>query len=218
MIHGGEVSNVIPDSVTIKGTIRDLDPSVYETMTERMKAIVAGQCAAFGAQGTVKLDPMYPCVDNPAAQAEVVMALGRKYLGHVSGEGLPMMGAEDFSYFLHEKPGCFFFLGGSEAQLRGWSQLGAPGQRSNCMCHNTAFDFNDNIIPVAAIFFIRILEERLRLPLYTEEELPIPLPTDDDKCADQAAAPASETLPEAGATATVPTGPIVISSKRRRQA
>ena len=106
MIHGGEVHNVIPDRVTIGGTIRDLAPAVFETITSRMKAIVEGQCASFGAKGTVSIDSLYPCVENHAEQAEAVIALGQKYLGTVSDEGLPMMGGEDFSYFLHEKVAC----------------------------------------------------------------------------------------------------------------
>lgn len=90
MIHGGEVNNVIPDSVTIAGTIRDLKPAVYTTITERcapslpalnthcskmstspllptpasMQAVVAGQAASWGAKATVTLKPAYPCVEN----------------------------------------------------------------------------------------------------------------------------------------------------------
>ena len=76
MIHGGEVHNVIPDRVTIGGTIRDLAPGVFETITARMKAIVAGQCASFGATGTVKIDSLYPCVENHPEQA-----LNDRYVG-----------------------------------------------------------------------------------------------------------------------------------------
>jgi len=217
MIHGGEVNNVIPDSVTICGTIRDLSPTVYTTITDRLKAIVAGQAASWGAKATVHLHPAYPCVENHVEQTEAVIAVGQKYVRVVSDEGLPMMGAEDFSYFLHEKPGCFFFIGGSEATLRGWSQLGAPGQRSNCMCHNTAFDFNDNIIPIASILFIRIVESRLGISLYSDDELPIPLPTDEDVCDNPDGMSESGPLPEAGAPTPQPTGPIVLKSKRPRK-
>ena len=70
------------------------------------------------------------------------------------------MGGEDFSYFIMPeqggKPGCFFFFGGKEEALQAWSRGGdASGARSNCMCHNTAFDFNDNLLPVAAVFWVR---------------------------------------------------------------
>ena len=71
-------------------------------------------------------------------------------------------------------PGCFFFFGGNEAELNGWARLGAAGQRSNCMCHNTAFDFNDNVSPRAAVFWVRLVEERLSCSLYDGDELPMP--------------------------------------------
>lgn len=129
----------------------------------------------------------YPVVDNHAAPTEAVRALGARYLGErrVTEAGLPMMGAEDFSYFLLEKPGCFFFLGGNEGALQGWAQYGQPGQRSNCMCHNTAFDFNDNLLPLAAVFWVRLVEARTGAALYTEAELPMPAPpaADDDAAA-----------------------------------
>jgi amidohydrolase len=176
MVHGGEVFNVIPDQVRLCGTIRDLNPAVCETIYERVRAIVAGQCAAFGATGTVTFDSMYPVIMNHPAQTEIVKGLGRKLLGegNVSEEGLPMMGAEDFSFFLQKVPGCFYFFGGNEAELNGWARLGAAGSRSNCMCHNTAFDFNDNVSPRAAVFFVRLVEERLNCQLYDEVELPMP--------------------------------------------
>ena len=161
MVHGGEVSNVIPDKVTLGGTIRDLKTSVFDTVCARMRSIVEGTCAAFGATATVKIDSAYPCVDNNAEQAEAVAQCAARWLGaeKVSSGGLPIMGGEDFSYFLHEKPGCLFFLGGHEATLQGWSKGGDPGgKRSNCMCHNTAFDFNDNLLPIAAVFWVRLVE------------------------------------------------------------
>ena len=76
---------------------------------------------------------MYACIDNHKEQAEAVQRLGAKLLGDdaISEEGLPIMGAEDFSFYLHKVPGAFFFLGGNEANLSGWARLGAAGQRSN---------------------------------------------------------------------------------------
>lgn len=56
MVHGGEVSNVIPDKVTLQGTIRDLAPAVCDVMYARVKTIVKGVCDTYGATGTVELD------------------------------------------------------------------------------------------------------------------------------------------------------------------
>ena len=222
MVHGGEVSNVIPDEVTLGGTIRDLKTSVFDTVCARMRTIVEGTCAAFGATATVKIDSAYPCVDNHAEQAQAVAECAARWLGadQVSSSGLPIMGGEDFSYFLHERPGCLFFLGGHETALQGWSMGGDPGgARSNCMCHNTAFDFNDNLLPIAAVFWVRLVEARLGLELYTEDELPMSLPPPD--AAGGAAAMAGEAA-AAGEPGQIPApqapaaGPIVLPAKKQR--
>jgi metal-dependent amidase/aminoacylase/carboxypeptidase family protein len=67
---------------------------------------------------------------------------------------LPIMGAEDFAYYVQERPGCFFFLGGKEAG------------RSNAMCHSTQYDYNDSILPVAISMWVRLAEDRLGATLY----------------------------------------------------
>uniref|UniRef100_A0A7S2FJM7 Peptidase M20 dimerisation domain-containing protein n=1 Tax=Haptolina brevifila TaxID=156173 RepID=A0A7S2FJM7_9EUKA len=63
MVHGGEVNNVIPDTVTLGGTIRDLNPSVYTLICDRVRAIVSGTCAAFGAVGTCEF--ISACASTP---------------------------------------------------------------------------------------------------------------------------------------------------------
>lgn len=91
------------------------------------------------------------------------------------------------------KPGCFFFLGGREENLGGLSALPPPGsgeqlgafasaaanevrrheaaRRTNCICHGTAFDFNDNALPPAALVWVRLVEARLGVTLYGDNEL-----------------------------------------------
>lgn len=176
-VHGGEVANVIPDEVTLTGTTRDLNADVYALIEARMRTLVSSICEAFGATSEFSIRPSYAVVDNHAEQAEVVRRLGRRLLGEarVSKGELPILGAEDFSYFLHEAPGAFFLMGGKEAAVQGLAAYGNAKsvERSNCMCHNTAFDFNDNLIPFAVCFWVRLLEDRLGLALYPEEELPM---------------------------------------------
>jgi len=204
MVHGGEVSNVIPDTVTLQGTLRDLSPAVCDKLYERVRQVVAGVCATYGATGTVEFNGMYACIENHDAQTSIVKRLGERLFGGAEGvseDGLPIMGAEDFSFFLHKVPGCFFFLGGSEPTLNGWARLGSAGARSNCMCHNTAFDFNDNVSPLAAVFFVRLVEERLGCELYTEAELPFPLHK-----------------PDAGGGAAEDAGPIQLPAAKKARA
>ncbi|KAJ1636813.1 peptidase M20, partial [Pavlovales sp. CCMP2436] len=176
-VHGGEVANVIPDEVTLTGTTRDLSAEVFAMMETRIRTIVSGICDAFGASAEVEIKASYAVVDNHAEQSAVVRELGKKVLGEdrVSKGDLPILGAEDFSYFLHKAPGAFFLMGGKEATVTGLAAYGdaKSEERSNCMCHNTAFDFNDNLIPFAVCFWVRLLEDRLALELYTHEELPM---------------------------------------------
>jgi len=156
-VHGGEVMNVIPDVVTLKGTTRDLSEDVFQVIKSRMESIVESTCVTFGAKGSISwLGTEYIPVVNHQKETEHVIRVSKKVLGEdkVSSEGLPILGAEDFSYFVKEKPGCFFFLGTKE-----------EGKRSS-MCHSTSFDFNDNAIPYAIKIWIRLVEDRFGVQLY----------------------------------------------------
>jgi len=207
MVHGGEVSNVIPDTVTLQGTMRDLKEEVFETIISRTRAIVNGVCAAFGATANCTFNSMYCVLNNHEEQAGIVADLARTLLGgpqSVTAEGLPNLGAEDFAFFLQKVPGCFFFLGGKEPALTAWSRVGSSAEsRSNCMCHSTAFDYNDNVSPLAAVFFVRLVEHRLGTSLYTKAELPMPLP------------PTEEADGDGDSVSAKPAGPIILPTAKK---
>merc|ERR1719221_2587540 len=84
-----------------------------------------------------------------------------------------MMGAEDFSFYLQNKPGAFFFLGTQELLLRGLSSYEGDDDtpRTNCICHATAYDFNDNVLPRIVSMFLRIVEDRFGIGLYSQDEV-----------------------------------------------
>ena len=85
---------------------------------------------------------MYPVLINTPKQTEIVQKVATELWGTqaVSSDLLPMLGAEDFAYYLQKKPGCFFFLGGGEEG------------RNNAMCHATDYDYNDNLISLGVSF------------------------------------------------------------------
>ena len=93
---------------------------------------------------------------NTAAETERVFEVGRQLFGadQVSDEGLPFLGAEDFCFYLHHVPGCFYFLGS-----------GQDG-RNNAMCHSADFDYNDALINVGITFWLRLVEQRMGVRLY----------------------------------------------------
>ena len=93
----------------------------------------------------------YPVTRNHPEETAVVQEVGAELFGadNVTEEGLPMMGAEDFSFYLQQRPGCFFFLGGA-----------AEG-RTNAVCHSTQYDFNDDLILRGVRCYLRIVEKTL---------------------------------------------------------
>ncbi|CAK4625029.1 hypothetical protein LEN26_002004 [Aphanomyces euteiches] len=161
-VHGGEANNVIPSSVTLAGTIRDFSPASADIIRQRMKTLVEHTCAAYDLKGELEVQELYPVTVNPVAETTIFESIAASIVGeaNVSDEGLPLCGAEDFSYFLQERPGCFFFIGSR-----------AENDKQNRMNHSDTFDFNDEILPLGARFFLEIVQHRLQCALYTAEEL-----------------------------------------------
>lgn len=111
-IHGGTIHNVIPDEVRMLGTVRAFSAEVRRHMQPRIETILRGCCEAHGASYDYSYLLRYPVTVNDAAEAAYVRALTASVLGESrSLEQTPTMGAEDFSYMLERRPGCFFFLG-----------------------------------------------------------------------------------------------------------
>jgi amidohydrolase len=129
MFHAGEATNVIPDSAKLAGTIRDLDAATFSKITAAVDRIVAGTAAAFGCTGTVRYESGYAETRNHDESVEIVRSLAAKGPRQmdISAEGLPIMGTEDFSYYLQKKPGCFFLVGSVEARRTGLSALPFDG-------------------------------------------------------------------------------------------
>ncbi|KAG9408928.1 hypothetical protein AC1031_020834 [Aphanomyces cochlioides] len=161
-VHGGEADNVIPSSVRLSGTIRDFAPAVESTIKQRMATIVEHTCAAYGLDGKLQLFDMYPVVVNPVRETKNFEAIAASVVGadRVSDEGLPAMAGEDFTYFLQQRPGCFFTIGTREANE---TQMRHP--------HSDTFDFNDRILPLSARMYLEIAHQRLQCALYTKDEL-----------------------------------------------
>lgn len=175
--NAGERNNVIPDTAKLRGTIRDVDEAAFATIKRRFHDIVNGICKGYGCTAEVCINSQYPAIMNPSIGVEVVQRCAARLTGpvalEVTAEGLPLMGAEDFSFYLKERPGCFFLLGTQELLLRGLAAYeGAEDTpRSNCICHGTSYDFNDNVLPRAVLMLLRIVEDRLGVDLYTQEEV-----------------------------------------------
>lgn len=150
-IHGGDALNIIPDEAVLRGTIRSFKPEVQELIEKAIERLCSGIASAFGAQITVRFDHRYPPTVNSAAETELCCHVAEALLGadKVLTNELPSMGAEDFSYMLQERPGCYVWLGNG------------PGT-GGCTLHNPHYDFNDAIIPIGISYWVRLVETALR--------------------------------------------------------
>jgi amidohydrolase len=160
MIHAGEATNVIPDTCVLEGTVRTFTTEVLDLIERRMKQVAEATCAAFEAGCEFEFSRNYPPTINHPAETEFVRGLLTDVVGAANvHEFEPTMGAEDFSYFLQHKPGCYFVIGNGD----GTHRQGGHGM-GPCMLHNPSYDFNDDLIPLGATMWVRLAEKWLATP------------------------------------------------------
>jgi hippurate hydrolase len=168
MIHAGEAVNVVPDECTIEGTVRTFSVPVLDLIEQRMRDVARHTAAAFGVECEFTFRRNYPPTINHAAEAAFVADVMRETVGaentlHFEAS----MTAEDFSYFLLEKPGAYFMIGNGDGRHRlayaGSSSDGdgdgAAAELGPCTLHNPHYDFNDDLIPLGATLWIRLVEK-----------------------------------------------------------
>jgi hippurate hydrolase len=159
-IHAGEATNVVPDDCVVEGTVRTFTDEVLDLIERRLRTIAESTCAAFEAQCEFEFERQYPPTVNHAAETAFI----RRVLGDLAGvrnvhEFRPTMGAEDFSFFLQAKPGCYFLIGNGDGDHRDGGHGLGP-----CMLHNPSYDFNDALIPLGGTAWVRIAEAWLAGP------------------------------------------------------
>jgi amidohydrolase len=157
MIHTGEATNVIPDHCEIQGTVRTFTIEVLDMIEQRMRDLAQHTSAAFGTTCEFEFARNYPPTINSAKEAE----FARKVMVGIVGEENvlaqePTMGAEDFAYMLQAKPGCYSFIANGDGAHREMGHGGGP-----CMLHNPSYDFNDELLPLGATYWVRLAEQWL---------------------------------------------------------
>ena len=157
MIHTGEATNVVPDSCELQGTVRTFTLEVLDMIEARMKQVAEHTCAAHEATCDFEFVRNYPPTVNSAAEAD----FARKVMASIVGEANvlvqePTMGAEDFAFMLQARPGAYCFIANGDGGHRDLGHGGGP-----CTLHNPSYDFNDDLIPLGATYWVRLAEEWL---------------------------------------------------------
>ncbi|MEM6728874.1 MAG: amidohydrolase, partial [Pseudomonadota bacterium] len=141
-IHTGTTDNVIPDTAYLNGTVRTFEKDVQAMVKRRLAAIVDGQAAAYDVEATLRYEEGYPATVNEPSKAAFAAEVASEVAARVDADAPRQMGAEDFSYMLEARPGAYLFL----------------GQGDGPTCHNPSYDFNDEVAPIGASFFARLVE------------------------------------------------------------
>jgi amidohydrolase len=147
MFQAGNTDNVIPQHVRLRGTARSLTPEVRDLLEKRIAEVAEGTARLYGATAKVTYRRGYPVLVNHERETSFAAAVAREIVGDtkVATDLAPVMGAEDFSYMLEERPGAFIFVGnGDSAGL-----------------HHPAYNFNDEIIPIGTSYWVRLTETAL---------------------------------------------------------
>lgn len=141
-----EAHNVIPARVSLRGTVRTMDTSVQDAIEARLVQIVETTALAHGCRAEVDYRRGYPVTMNDPVATDAAVAVAETISGApVPRDTAPLMGAEDFSFMLNERPGAYMFLGnGDTAAL-----------------HHPAYVFDDQAIPYGASWLIGMAEARL---------------------------------------------------------
>ncbi|MDO9502294.1 M20 aminoacylase family protein [Falsiroseomonas sp.] len=150
--HAGTAGNVIPDEAMLNGTVRTLSPAVRDLVEATMRRVVEATAAAHDAVAELAYTRGYPPTVNHAENARLAARICAGILGEgkVRRDMPPVMGAEDFSYMLLEKPGAYIKLGQ------------AAGTKGRAPVHTVQYDFNDDLLPIGASFFAGIVEQELK--------------------------------------------------------
>lgn len=148
--HAGDTWNVIPPKAVLRGTVRTFRTAVQDRAEDGMRRLVTQICSAFGAEGRLTYERRYPATVNSVRETEWSARVAQELVGkdRVQLDPHPCMGAEDFSFMLQQKPGCYIWIGNGPDD---------NGRR----LHNPRYDFNDAIIPLGASYFARLAETLL---------------------------------------------------------
>jgi len=137
--------NVIPQVVKLKGTVRTMDPAVQDQVEAAIARVAGGVAMAMGAQAEVRYQRGYPVTINTPENTGYAADVARAVSGHIDTDVAPVMGAEDFSFMLNERPGAYIFLGNGDT----------------AMVHHPAYNFDDNAIPFGASWYAGMAEARM---------------------------------------------------------
>ncbi|WP_250516587.1 M20 aminoacylase family protein [Caballeronia sp. INDeC2] len=154
-MQAGHAINAIPTTATLAGTVRTFSTGVLDLIETRMREIVAATATAYRCKAEVSFVRNYPPTVNTERETQFALGVMRDVVGaqKVNTNIDPTMGAEDFSFMLLERPGCYAYIGNGLGGHRDHGHGIGP-----CMLHNSSYDFNDDVLTLGSTYWVRLVQ------------------------------------------------------------
>ncbi len=145
--HAGDTWNVLPATAVLRGTVRTFRPEVQDLVQRRMGEVATAIAGGFGVEASLRYERRYPPTTNSVKETELARQAAARVVGEAALDldPMPSMGAEDFSFMLQKRPGCYIWVG-----------AGPSDQGRNL--HSPHYDFNDAVLPIGASYWVRLAE------------------------------------------------------------
>lgn len=152
--NAGSNFNIIAEQAHLTGTVRAYTEEVRQLLKSRLSAICVGIGQAFNAKIHFEHKDGYPPTINDPDATKMLRVAAEKIVGGANVKPPYLsMGGEDMSYYLNERPGCFFFIGAGSQNADGSSEI-IPH-------HSPRFNFNENALAIGATVFVQLVEDYL---------------------------------------------------------
>ncbi len=148
-VHAGTAANVIAEEARLEGSIRSTRPDVRQHIHDGLRRMGEATALLHNANIIVRIDDGYPPVVNTSAETAIARRAALDTVGEAGIARMehPSMGSEDFSYYLHEVPGCFVRFG---ARMADWEPV---------PLHSPGFDIDERVLPIGAQYFEHVVRE-----------------------------------------------------------
>ncbi len=153
--NAGVANNVIPQTATLRLSVRALNREVRELLEQRITELVHAQAQSYGVHARIDYRRGYPVLVNRPQETDFAREVAQALVGpdKVTLQGKALTGSEDFAFFLEEVPGCYLLIGNGDA---------ASGGHGACMVHNPGYDFNDDNVAIGSAYWSLLVERFLK--------------------------------------------------------
>jgi amidohydrolase len=159
-IHAGDAYNIIPNEAVLRGTVRTFSLDVLDAVESRLREVCKGVAQMFDMSIHVNFQRTYPPLINRHFESEFCRAVAEQVVGkdQVMWNRIQTMGAEDFSFMLLEKSGCYVFMGNGDVGHAAHGEHRSAGHGAGpCVLHNPSYDFNDQLIPIGINYWVHLV-------------------------------------------------------------